>query len=94
MSTKRIYSAEEKRCIVETYLQCKISQQELAERYGTGKATIGNWLRLYQTFCKFRAPSHTCTAIQPHRADKIATVCRNTLPTYRKEGPVKPLPKS
>ena len=50
MSTKRIYSAEEKRCIEETYLQCKISQQELAERYGTGKATIRNWLRLYQTF--------------------------------------------
>ena len=50
MSTKRSYSSEEKRSAVETYLQGKMSQQELAERYGTGKATIRNWLRLYQTF--------------------------------------------
>ena len=50
MSTKLSYSAEEKRSIVETYLQGKASQQDLAERYGTGKSTIQNWLRLYQTF--------------------------------------------
>ena len=50
MSTKLSYSAEEKRSIVETYLQGKTSQQDLAERYGTGKSTIQNWLRLYQTF--------------------------------------------
>ena len=50
MSTKRSYSAEEKRNAVDIYLQGKMSQQELAERYGTGKATIRNWLRLYQTF--------------------------------------------
>ena len=50
MSTKLSYSAEEKRSIVETYLQGKTSQQDLAERYGIGKSTIHNWLRLYQTF--------------------------------------------
>ena len=50
MSTKLSFSAEEKRSIVETYLQGKTSQQDLAERYGTGKSTIQNWLRLYQTF--------------------------------------------
>ena len=50
MSTKRSYSPEEKQSAVETFLQSKMSQQELAERYGTGKATIRNWLRLYQTF--------------------------------------------
>ncbi|MBQ4491240.1 MAG: transposase, partial [Pyramidobacter sp.] len=50
MSTKRSYSPEEKQSAVETFLQSKMSQQELAERYGTGNATIRNWIRLYQTF--------------------------------------------
>ena len=51
MSTqKHGYSAEEKRQIIETYLQGKSSQRELAERYGVGRTTLRDWVRLYQTF--------------------------------------------
>jgi len=50
LSTKRSYSAEEKHNAVEIYLQGKMSRQELAERYGTDRATIRNWFRQYQTF--------------------------------------------
>ena len=39
LSTKLSYSAEEKRSVVETYLQGKTSKQDLAEHYGTGKST-------------------------------------------------------
>ena len=32
------------------YLQGRISQRELAERYGMGETVIRDWLRLYRTF--------------------------------------------
>ena len=50
MSTKTSYSAEEKYKIIEEYLQGRISQRELAERYGMGETVIRDWLRLYRTF--------------------------------------------
>ena len=50
MSTKTSYSAEEKYKIIEEYLQGRISQRELAERYGMGETAIRDWLRLYRTF--------------------------------------------
>ena len=50
MSTKTSYSAEEKYKIIEEYLQGRISQRELAERYGIGETAIRDWLRLYRTF--------------------------------------------
>lgn len=50
MSTKNSYSAEEKYKIIEEYLQGRISQRELAERYGMGETVIRDWLRLYRTF--------------------------------------------
>ena len=49
MSTRTSYSAEEKREIIEKYLQGKVSQHEIAECYGIDKTTVRNWLRLYQT---------------------------------------------
>ena len=50
MSTKTSYSAEEKYKIIEEYLQGRISQRELAERYGMGETAIRDWFRLYRTF--------------------------------------------
>ena len=50
MSTQPSYSAEEKYEIIKEYLQGRISQRELAERYGVGETAIRDWLRLYRTF--------------------------------------------
>ena len=50
MSTQSSFNAESKQRIVEEYLTGKISQRALAQKYGVGKTTIGDWVRLFQTF--------------------------------------------